>query len=137
MGSYKLPSHSFVRLFAVASISLAVCAAAASGQQSASEDIVFKGATVMTASHGTIEHGAVWIHAGKIAGVGETVSAPQSAKVVDAAGMWLTPGIIDPHSHSALDGDVNEATSPVTPSMHMIDAFDNRAPIYIARLPGV
>ena len=138
MGSYKLPSHSFVRLFAVASISLAVCAAAASGQQSASEDIVFKGATVMTASHGTIEHGAVWIHAGKIAGVGETVSAPQSAKVVDAAGMWLTPGIIDPHSHSALDGDVNEATSPVTPSMHMIDAFDNRsADLYRALAGGV
>jgi adenine deaminase len=31
-------------------------------------DIVIKNATVMTASHGTIEHGSVWVHEGKIAG---------------------------------------------------------------------
>jgi imidazolonepropionase-like amidohydrolase len=44
--------------------------------------------------------------------------------VIDAGGKYLTPGIIDSHSHIALDGDVNEATSPVTPHMMMIDAFD-------------
>ncbi len=100
-----------------------LCAALAAGAQTAPSDIVFKNATVMTASHGTIEHGSVWVHAGKIAGVGAAVSAPSSATVIDATGLWLTPGIIDPHSHSALDSDINEATSPVTPSMHMIDAF--------------
>jgi imidazolonepropionase-like amidohydrolase len=106
--------------------------------QSSPADIVFKNATVMTASHGSIDHGAVWVHAGKIAGVGQTVNAPSSATVIDATGQWLTPGIIDPHSHSALDGDVNEATSPVTPSMHMIDAFDNRdASLYRALAAGV
>ena len=68
----------------------------------------------------------------------QTVNAPASATVIDATGQWLTPGIIDPHSHSALDGDVNEATSPVTPSMHMIDAFDNRdAALYRALAGGV
>ena len=89
-----------------------------------SPDLVIKNATVMTASHGTIEHGSVWVHNGKIAGVGATVDAPTSANVIDATGKYLTPGIIDPHSHSALGSDVNEATSPVTPSMMMIDAFD-------------
>jgi imidazolonepropionase-like amidohydrolase len=88
-------------------------------------DLVLKNATVMTASHGTIEHGSVWVHNGKIAGVGATVAAPASATVIDATGKYVTPGIIDPHSHSALGNDVNEATSPVTPSMMMIDAFDN------------
>lgn len=92
---------------------------------SAPADIVIKNATVMTASHGTIEHGSVWIHNGKIAGVGTNVNAPVSAVVVDAAGKFVTPGLIDPHSHSALGDDVNEATSPVTPAMMMIDAFDN------------
>jgi imidazolonepropionase-like amidohydrolase len=112
--------------------------ASAQAQQAASApvDIVFINATVMTASHGTIEHGAVWVHAGKIAGVGATVNAPASATVVDATGEWLTPGIIDPHSHSALDSDVNEATSPVTPSMHMIDAFDNRDKALYQALAG-
>ena len=99
-------------------------------------DLVVKDATVMTASHGTIEHGSVWIHAGKIAAVGATVDAPASAVVVDATGKWLTPGIIDPHSHSALSNDVNEATSPVTPSMMMIDAFDNRDKALYQALAG-
>jgi len=44
--------------------------------------------------------------------------------VIDATGKYVMPGIIDAHSHSALDGDVNEATSPVTPHMMMRDAFD-------------
>jgi len=88
-------------------------------------DIVIKDATVMTASHGTIPHGSVWVHDGKIAGVGTSVNAPASATVIDAAGKYVTPGIVDPHSHSALGDDVNEATSPVTPALMMVDAFDN------------
>jgi imidazolonepropionase-like amidohydrolase len=107
-------------------------------QSAAPQDIVFRNATVMTASHGTIEHGAVWVHAGKIAEVGATVNAPASAQTVDATGKWLTPGIIDPHSHSALDSDINEATSPVTPGMMMVDAFDNRdKALYLALAGGV
>ena len=69
----------------------------------------------MTVTHGTIEHASVWIHDGKFAGVGATVTHLPKPLMVDATGIWLTPGIIDPHSHSALDSDVNEATSPVTP----------------------
>lgn len=88
-------------------------------------DIVIRNATVMTVTHGTIEHGSVWLHNGKIAGVGASVEAPAGATVIDATGKYVTPGIIDPHSHSALDSDINEATSPVTPSMMMLDAFDN------------
>jgi imidazolonepropionase-like amidohydrolase len=110
--------------------------AACAAQQSPPADLVIRNATVMTASHGTIEHGSVWVHAGKIAGVGATVNAPGSATVVDATGLWLTPGIIDPHSHSALDSDVNEATSPVTPAMHTIDAFDNRDKALYQALAG-
>ena len=96
----------------------------------------FKNATVMTVTHGTIEHGSVWIHNGKIAGVGATVDAPADATTIDAAGKFVTPGIIDPHSHSALGDDVNEATSPVTPSMMMIDAFDNRDKALYQALAG-
>ena len=99
-------------------------------------DLVIKNATVMTASHGTIQHGSVWLHNGKIAGVGTTVSAPAGSTVIDATGKYVTPGIIDPHSHSALGDDVNEATSPVTPSMMMIDAFDNRDKALYQALAG-
>jgi imidazolonepropionase-like amidohydrolase len=78
----------------------------------------------MTVTHGTIANGSVYVKDGKIAAVGKDVNAPASATVVDAGGKYLTPGLIDSHSHIALDEDVNEATSPITPQMMMIDAFD-------------
>jgi imidazolonepropionase-like amidohydrolase len=100
------------------------------------EDVVIRDATVMTVTHGTLQHTSVWLHAGKIAGYGPTVGAPKNAKVVNGSGKYVTPGIIDPHSHSALGNDVNEATSPVTPSMMMIDAFDNRDKALYQALAG-
>jgi imidazolonepropionase-like amidohydrolase len=122
----------------VFAFSVVAIVAAAAQSSTAPTDLVIKNATVMTASHGTIQHGSVWLHNGKIAGVGATVNAPAGATVVDATGKYVTPGIIDPHSHSALGDDVNEATSPVTPSMMMIDAFDNRdKALYLALAGGV
>ena len=123
---------------AITGLSLLSGAAATAQSSTAPADVVIKNATVMTASHGTIQHGSVWLHNGKIAGVGATVNSPAGAVVVDATGKYVTPGIIDPHSHSALGDDVNEATSPVTPSMMMIDAFDNRdKALYLALAGGV
>jgi imidazolonepropionase-like amidohydrolase len=87
-------------------------------------EIVIKNAIVMTVTRGNIQDGSIYIKNGKIAGVGKTVDAPARATVIDAGGKYLTPGIIDSHSHIALDEDVNEATSPITPQMMMIDAFD-------------
>src|SRR5262249_34651644 len=67
---------------------------------------------------------SVLIHNGKIAAVGKTVDAPANARVVDATGKFLMPGIIDSHAHMALSNDVNEATNVVVPHMMMQDAFD-------------
>ncbi len=101
-------------------------------------DVVIKNATVMTVTHGTIKNGSVYIKDGKISAVGESVNAPSSATVIDAQGKYLTPGIVDAHSHIALDDDVNEATSPVTPQMMMKDAFDYQdKAIYRALAGGV
>ena len=66
------------------------------------------------------------------------MQAPANATVINAAGKWVMPGIIDSHSHIALDNDVNEATSPITPHMMMKDAFDyNDKAIYRALAGGV
>ena len=101
-------------------------------------DVVIKNATVMTVTHGNITNGSIYIKDGKIAAIGENVNAPASAIVIDAAGKYLTPGIIDSHSHIALDDDVNEATSPITPHMMMKDAFDYQdKAIYRALAGGV
>ena len=101
-------------------------------------EVLIKNALVMTVTHGNIQGGSVYIKDGKIAAVGKDVSAPASATVIDADGKYLTPGIIDSHSHIALDDDVNEATSPITPQMMMIDAFDYQdKAVYRALAGGV
>ncbi len=101
-------------------------------------DVVIKNAVVMTVTHGNIKNGSIYIKDGKIAAVGENVDAPSSATVIDAGGKYVTPGIVDSHSHIALDDDVNEATSPITPQMMMKDAFDYQdKAIYRALAGGV
>jgi imidazolonepropionase-like amidohydrolase len=130
-----LPS---TRKSAVLCACLAIAVASACAQSTAHHDVVIRNATVMTVSHGNIANGSVYIKDGKIAAVGETVNAPASATVIDAAGKYLTPGIVDSHSHIALDDDVNEATSPITPQMMMKDAFDYQdKAIYRALAGGV
>ncbi len=71
---------------------------------------LIRNATVMTVTKGTIQNGSVLIESGKIAAVGKSVSAPADATVVDGTGKFLTPGLIDCHSHTAIEGNVNEGT---------------------------
>ncbi len=126
-------------------ILLASCACAFAQQpanysatHSGKNEFVIKNAILLTTTHGRIERGGVYVKDGKIVAYGASVSAPASAAVIDAEGKYVTPGIIDPHSHMALDGDVNEATSPVVPQMMMKDAFDyNDKAIYRALAGGV
>jgi imidazolonepropionase-like amidohydrolase len=100
-------------------------------------EVLIKNAIIMTVTHGNIQGGSVYIKDGKIAAVGK-VTAPTTATIIDAQGKYLTPGIIDSHSHIALDDDVNEATSPITPQMMMIDAFDYQdKAVYRALAGGV
>src|SRR3954467_11455732 len=103
-----------------------------------SNELVIKNATLLTVTHGKIQNGSVYVKDGKIVAFGATVNAPASATVIDAGGKYVTPGIIDSHSHMALRDDVNEATSPVVPHMRMIDAFDyTDKAIYRALAGGV
>src|SRR5947208_14932434 len=106
-------------------------------QSAAHNEVFINNAVVMTVTHGNIQNGSVHIKDGKIAAVGANLKVPQGATVIDAGGKYLTPGIIDSHSHIALDDDVNEATSPVTPQMMMIDAFDYQDKAIYRALAGV
>ncbi|MGB7930463.1 MAG: amidohydrolase [Terriglobales bacterium] len=119
-------------------LTMALALGSAQSAPAAHHDVVIKNAIVMTATHGNIPNGSVYIKDGKIAAVGETVNASADTLVIDAGGKYLTPGIIDSHSHIALNDDVNEATSPVTPQMMMKDAFDYQdKAIYRALAGGV
>lgn len=86
------------------------------------EVVAIKGGTILTVTKGTIENGVILIQNGKIIAVGADVEIPANAKVIDATGKFVMPGIIDGHSHIALDDDINEMTSPVTAQVEMINA---------------
>jgi len=76
--------------------------------------LLIQNATILTVSHGTIEHGSILIRDGKIAEVGTSIKAPAGAQIVDANGQFVMPGIIDCHSHIAVDGSVNEGSISVS-----------------------
>ncbi len=84
--------------------------------------VAITNATIMTASHGTIPHGTILIRDGRIAAVGADVQVPAGAQVIDATGKYVTPGIIDAHSHTALEA-VNEGTQSVTAEVRIEDAL--------------
>jgi imidazolonepropionase-like amidohydrolase len=90
----------------------------------ASRATIIRNVTILTAAGPTIRNGSILIANGKITQVGANVTAPADAVVIDGGGKYLTPGIIDTHSHIGAGGapadpgaqtdDVNEATNPVT-----------------------
>jgi imidazolonepropionase-like amidohydrolase len=86
--------------------------------------LLIQNATILTISHGTIEHGSVLIRDGKIAEVGQSIAAPQGAKVIDAAGQFVMPGIIDCHSHIAVEGSVNEGSVSVSSMVNIADVLN-------------
>lgn len=86
-------------------------------------DVLVKNGTVLTITNGTMEDTDVLIRNGKISKIGKDLKAPSGAKVIEADGMYVMPGIIDAHSHLALDA-VNEATNPVTAEVWVGDALD-------------
>lgn len=109
-------------------------------------DVAVLHATVLPVSAAPIPDGTVIVHDGVIAAVGVGVPVPAGAEVIDATGMFLMPGIIDPHSHmgdypwpdGGGHGDGNEATEPFTPRVWAGDSVDLEDPAFaLARAGGV
>jgi imidazolonepropionase-like amidohydrolase len=86
--------------------------------------IFIQNATVLTVTHGNIEHGSILIRDGKIAAVGADLKAPEGATVIDATGQFVMPGIIDCHSHIAIDGSVNEGAPAVSSMANIKDVLN-------------
>jgi len=86
-----------------------------------SKTTVIKNVTILTAAGPHIDNGSILLRNGKIESVGANVTAPADATIIDGAGKFVTPGIIDIHSHLGVypapgveaNSDGNEATKPV------------------------
>jgi imidazolonepropionase-like amidohydrolase len=102
------------RLLTLAILFTLACASVAKAQTRAAQETLIRNATVLTVSHGTLQNTDVLIRNGKIAAIGPNLKASEGARVIDATGKFVMPGIIDAHSHSMMDGSVNECTKSVT-----------------------
>jgi imidazolonepropionase-like amidohydrolase len=105
-------------------LSAAPCIAAAAAAPEAPPVILIQDATVLTVSHGTLEHTSILIKDGKIAEIGASLKAPKDAQLIDAKGQFVMPGIIDCHSHIAVDGDVNEGSVSVSSIVNIADVLN-------------
>jgi imidazolonepropionase-like amidohydrolase len=85
--------------------------------------LLIKNGTVLTVTKGTLEGSDVLIENGKITKIGKGLTAPAGTKTIDATGKYIMPGIIDAHSHIALDA-INEGTNPVTAEVAVGDVID-------------
>jgi len=100
-------------------------------------NVLIKNATVMTAAKGTLENTDILVTNGKIAKIGKNIAAPANVKVIDATGKYVSPGIIDAHSHSMLDA-INEGSLAVTSMVRTRDVIDPKdVAIYRALAGGV
>ena len=109
---------------------LAASVCAASAQTAKDAPVLIQNATILTITNGTVK-GSILLQNGKIAAVGEKVLAPPGAKVIDGAGKFVMPGIIDCHSHIMAEA-INEGTVSVS-SMVGIDDVLNPEDIAIYR----
>jgi imidazolonepropionase-like amidohydrolase len=114
----------------------------------ASKTIVIEGGKLLTVSHGMIENGVLVMADGKITAVGKAgeVKVPGDAQIVDAKGMTVYPGLIDPETNFGLTeisadqmtNDLVERSDEIMPHMHVYDAFHSETELIpVARLNGV
>jgi imidazolonepropionase-like amidohydrolase len=102
------------------------------------KDTLIRNATVLDGIGHRLDGANVLMQDGKIIAVGKDIVAPPAAAVIDATGRWVTPGIVDPHSHIGdfptpltlqdyKHSDVNEDTNPNTAqvwALHSIHVQD-------------
>ena len=96
--------------------------------------IAIKNGKINTITGGVLDKGVILIENGKIAAVGEDVNIPDDAEIIDASGCYVTPGLIDCHTHiclmsepktmPSLESETNEKSTPVTPYVRALDALN-------------
>ena len=122
---------------------------AAPAQSARDESVlVVQGARILPISAPPIARGVLVIRGGKIVAVGEEgkVQIPAGAKIQDASGKVVMPGIVDSHSHIGIDAnptvsdsqDANEGSGPIQPGLRAFDAIDPADPnIRMASAGGI
>jgi imidazolonepropionase-like amidohydrolase len=129
----KLMLCGIVATLAIAAIGLS---SRPSQAQGGSNVMLIKNATILTVTKGTIQHGSILVRDGKISEVGTNIAAPAGANVIDATGLFVMPGIIDCHSHIAVQGGVNEGSVSDSSMANILDVLNPADPDIYRDLAG-
>ncbi len=96
-------------------------------------DCFIRGGTLLTVTNGAIQNGCILIRHGKIAAIGKELTPPPGVPVIEAAGKYVTPGIVDAHSHIS-EEETNEGTDSVTPEVRIREVLDPDSPSIYQKL---
>jgi len=86
--------------------------------------VLIQNATVLTVSHGTIEHGSILIR-WQDRRSRSVHQGAKDAQIIDAAGQFVMPGIIDCHSHIAVDGSASRGSVSVSSMANIAEVIDS------------
>ena len=100
----------------------------------AAQDIAIRNATIITIANGDITDANIVVRNGKITAVGRNAAIPAGIRVIDGTGKFVMPGIIDAHSHAALENGINEGSESVTPEVQV--QLKNDDPVIYRALAG-
>jgi imidazolonepropionase-like amidohydrolase len=120
----KLTAFLLISLFLLTTSNVAVSAQTRRQNEPKLPDVLIRNATIMTAANGTLENTDILVQNGKISKIGKALKASSNAQVIDGSGKFITPGIVDCHSHTMIDGGVNEATYSITSMVRVSDVLD-------------
>ena len=89
------------------------------------ETVLFENARIWTGSNaGILENASLLIRNGRIQAIGQDVAVPEDCRIIDATGLEITPGLIDCHSHTGIDGSVNESRQNNSAEVRIGDVID-------------
>ncbi|HEX7960924.1 MAG TPA: amidohydrolase family protein [Terriglobales bacterium] len=120
----------------------------ANAPQDNTQPVAIRGGKLLTITHGVIDNGTVVMENGKITAVGPSASVkiPGNARVIDANGMTVYPGLIDSETNMGLieveadqmTTDLVEISDEIMPHMHVADAFHAESErIPVVRVNGI
>lgn len=103
--------------------------------------LLIKNGYIKTMAGEDIKNGCLLIgDDGKILEIGESVTAPDGAKIIDAEGRLVTPGCVEAHCHIGLGDlsgkDYNESSTPITPEMRAIDGINPQSEVFKNAIKG-
>ena len=110
----------------------------------ATNPVLLNNATLLTGTGSRLDNTSILLIDGKISAIGREIDAPGNAVIIDASGKWITPGLIDVHSHLGvypapshegnLDG--NEITNPNTAQVYAEHSVWTQDPQFTLALAG-